>query len=63
MLAPLMFLPRGKVFEGALEVAPKRSEFTPELRGALRDTAVRAAHVAEMVEVLVVVLLMFVKPF
>jgi hypothetical protein len=62
-LVPTVFLPRGKVFEGALEQARQRGEVTPELRTALRDPAVRNARAAEIVVVAVIVILMVTKPF
>ncbi len=63
VLVPTVFLPRGKVFEGALEQARQRGEVTPELRTALRDPAVRNARAAEIVVVAVIVILMVTKPF
>ena len=63
VLVPTVFLPRGKVFEGALEQARQRGEVTPELRNALRDPAVRNARAAEIVVVAVIVALMVTKPF
>ena len=63
VLVPTVFLPRGKVFEGALEQARQRGEVTPELRTALRDPAVRNARAAEIVVVAVIVALMVTKPF
>ena len=63
VLVPSVFLPRGNVFEGALEQARQRGEVTPELRTALRDPAVRNARAAEIVVVAVIVALMVTKPF
>ena len=63
VLVPTVFLPRGKVFEGALEQARQRGEVTPELRTALRDPVVRNARAAEIVVVAVIVTLMVTKPF
>ena len=63
VLVPTVFLPRGKVFEGALADARQRGEVTPELRGALRDPAVRNARAAELVVVAIIVALMVTKPF
>jgi hypothetical protein len=62
-LVPTVFLPRGKVFEGALEDARQRGGVTPELRTALRDPAVRNARAAEIVVVAIIVALMVTKPF
>jgi uncharacterized membrane protein len=62
-LVPLVFLPRGKVFEGALSSAVAERRMTPELRAALRDPAVAAARVYEKVVVALVIALMVTKPF
>ena len=62
-LVPLVFLPRGRVFAAALDEATKRGEVTSELRAAFADPVVRAAHVYELAAVLVVLVLMFAKPF
>lgn len=62
-LVPLVFLPRGKVFEGALSSAAAEGRMTPELRMALRDPTVAAARIYEKVVVAVVVALMVTKPF
>lgn len=63
VLVPTVFLPRGKVFERALEDAKRRGEVTPELRSSMRDPAVAAARAAEIVVVAVIVVLMVTKPF
>jgi Predicted integral membrane protein (DUF2269) len=63
VLVPTVFLPRGKVFEGALADARQRGEVTPELRSALRDPAVRNARAAELVVVAIILALMVTKPF
>ena len=62
-LVPLVFLPRGKVFDGAMAEADARGEVTPALRAAWRDPVVRAAHVYELGAVTVVLVLMLTKPF
>jgi hypothetical protein len=62
-LPPLVFLPRGRVFEAALAEATVRNEVTPELRAAWRDPVTRAAHVWEVVVVSAVLVLMIAKPF
>jgi Predicted integral membrane protein (DUF2269) len=62
-LVPLVFLPRGRVFEAALSVAETEGRVTPELRIAWRDPVVRAAHVYELAAVTVVLILMLSKPF
>ena len=63
LLVPTVFLPRGKVFEGALADARQRGEVTPELRAAIRDPAVRNARAAELVVVAIILALMVTKPF
>jgi len=62
-LVPIVFLPRGKVFEAALAAAEVEGQVTPELRAAWRDPVVRAAHVYELAAVTVVLTLMLTKPF
>ena len=62
-LVRLVFLPRGRVFDAAMEDAVARGEMTGELARAWRDPAVRAAHVYELGAVTVVFLLMVTKPF
>jgi uncharacterized membrane protein len=62
-LVPLVFLPRGKVFERALTDARERGVVTPDLVLAFRDPAVRWARTWETVMVLMVIALMVVKPF
>ena len=62
-LVPLVFLPRGRIFQGALADATNRGEVTLELRAALGDRLVFWAHVYELVAVTVVLVLMIAKPF
>ena len=62
-LVPLVFLPRGRVFERALAEATERGEVTPELGVAFRDPAVAAARIYEVIVVALIILLMVVKPF
>ena len=62
-LVPLVFLPRGKVFEAAMSAARAAGTVTPELRAAFRDPAVAFAHRYELGVVTVVVALMVLKPF
>jgi len=62
-LPPLVFLPRGRVFEAALADATTRGEVTVELRAAWRDPVTRAAHVWELVVLTTVLALMLFKPF
>jgi hypothetical protein len=60
---PLIFLPRAKKYEAALNDALARGQMTPELRTHLDDPVVRAAHWYELVMMAVVLFLMVFKPF
>jgi predicted integral membrane protein DUF2269 len=62
-LVPLVFLPRGVVFEAALSAAVDAGRVTPELTQALRDPVVAAARWYEVAVIFVVLLLMVTKPF
>jgi hypothetical protein len=62
-LIPLVFLPRGRVFERALREAQAGGTVTPALTAALRDPAVQAARTYELVTLLVIITLMVTKPF
>jgi len=62
-LVPLVFLPRGKVFEAALGEAIAAGEVTPGLRTAFADRAVAGARWYERIVVAVIVVLMVTKPF
>jgi hypothetical protein len=62
-LVPLVFLPRGRVFEAALGEATARGETTPSLRAAFHDPATRAARLYEAAAVTVILVLMLAKPF
>ena len=62
-LIPLVFLPRGKVFEAALNDAEEKGVITEQLSVAFRDPVVFAAHLYELGVVLVVLVLMIAKPF
>ena len=62
-LVPLIFLPRGRVFEAALADARQRGTVTPDLSAAFRDPWVAFARTYEAAIVGVVVALMVLKPF
>jgi len=62
-LVPLVFLPRGKVFEAALEEAADRGEVTPALRAAWSDRVSRGAHWYELITTTIILVLMLSKPF
>jgi hypothetical protein len=63
VIVPLVFLPKGRIFEAAMVDATARDEITPELMTAWRDPVVRGAHVYELLVVSVVFVLMVLKPF
>jgi Predicted integral membrane protein (DUF2269) len=63
LLVPTVFLPRGRVFEGAFQDANAKGEITPELRAALDDPAVRNARWLELIVVAIILTLMVTKPF
>lgn len=62
-LVRLVFLPRGRVFDVAMEDAVARGELTGELARAWRDPMVRAAHLYELGAVTLIFVLMTAKPF
>ena len=62
-LIPLIFIPRGKVFDAALVSAVPSGRITSELSAALRDPAVAMARWWEVGTIAVVLLLMVTKPF
>ena len=62
-LVPLVFLPRGRMFEAALEEAEAAGVVTDALRRAWSDPVTRAAHVYELTAVTVVLVLMLATPF
>ena len=60
---PLVFLPRGRVFERALADAEARGQVTPELSAAFRDPAVAFARNYELLVIAAIIVLMVTKPF
>jgi len=62
-LVPLVFLPRGRAFEAALQAARGGGQITPDLRRPMADPIVRWAHAAELVGVSLILVLMVFKPF
>lgn len=62
-LVPLVFAPRGKLFRAKLAAAQAQGVITPELRAAVDDPVVRAAHIGEGVVTAVIIYLMVMKPF
>jgi uncharacterized membrane protein len=62
-LVPIVFLPRGRMFEAALARALELDRITPELATAFRDPVVAGARRYELVVVGAVLVLMVTKPF
>lgn len=62
-IIPLIFLPKGKIFEAALEDALKQGKVTPALTAAFFDRTVAAAHIYELAVIVIVIILMVAKPF
>jgi hypothetical protein len=58
-----VFIPRGRVFEAALQEALAAGHVTPRLTAAFGDRVVAQAHTYEWVVLGLVILLMVVKPF
>ena len=61
-LVPLVFVPRGKLFDEALTSAPPEAPMGPEIVAAVKDPAIFAAHAYEMAAAAVIVFLMVTKP-
>jgi hypothetical protein len=62
-LISFVFLPRGKVYDVALEDAVSRGQVTSSLTAAFDDSVVRMGHIVEGALVAVVLFLMVAKPF
>lgn len=62
-LIPLVYNPRGKKFDDALQDAAEKNEITPALCAAFRDPIVVAAHWYEIVTIVIIIALMVMKPF
>jgi hypothetical protein len=62
-IVPLVFVPKGKVFDAALQDAVSKGEATPALREAMADRAVLGARWYERIVVAVIIVLMITKPF
>ncbi|MEZ0240083.1 MAG: DUF2269 family protein [Chloroflexota bacterium] len=62
-LVPLVFLPRGRTFDAALQDAISADRVTPGLTAAFRDPVVLAAHTYEFGAITLVLILMIAKPF
>jgi hypothetical protein len=63
VMIPVIFIPRGRVFEAAMADARAKGIITPALRAAWRDPAVAFARRYELVTIVIIVALMIFKPF
>ena len=63
VMVPVVFLPRGRVFEAAMADARAKGIITPALRAAWADPVVAFARRYELVAIAIVVALMVLKPF
>jgi hypothetical protein len=61
-LVPLVFIPRGRVFEAAMSNARAEGVVTPDLRAAWHDPAVTFARRYELVAMALIIALMVLKP-
>jgi len=62
-LVTLLFLPKSKIRQRALEGALAKGEITPELTAAVNDRALYLGRVYELATVVVFTWLMIAKPF
>jgi hypothetical protein len=62
-LVVLVFIPRGRNFDRAMEAALQRGSWTDELRAAFDDRAVALARWYEILGIAVILALMVLKPF
>jgi uncharacterized membrane protein len=62
-LVPLVFVPRGRLFDEALDTAAPDGAMTTQLVAAVKDPAIFAAHAYEIGAAAVIVFLMVTKPF
>lgn len=62
-LVPLVFLPRGKVFEAEMAAARTAGTVTPGLEAAFADPMVAVARRYEFVVIVAIVALMVIKPW
>ena len=63
LTVPLVFVPRGKQFDLALQNALAEGRMTLALRAAVDDKVIRVLHVVEIVLVVLIMGLMVFKPF
>ena len=60
---PLVFIPKGKLFDIALKDALAKGQMTPELHAQMDDQTVRIVHFIELAALGVITILMVFKPF
>jgi uncharacterized membrane protein len=60
---PLVFIPKGKLFDIALKDALAKGQITPELRSQMDDRTVRIVHFIELAALGVITILMVFRPF
>ena len=63
LVVPTIFLPRGKLFEAALQDAVDQGRVTQQLTASFNDPVVRLAHRWEEISLLAIIILMIAKPF
>ena len=63
VVVPLIFIPRGRIFEAAMADARAQGVVTPGLRAAWDDRAVAFARRYELVGTALIIALMVLKPF
>jgi len=63
LVIPLIFAPRGRLFDAALKDAVARGEITPQLTSRFTDPVVNAAHRWEEFALAAIIILMVAKPF
>jgi len=62
-LVPMVFLPRRRDFDEALQEAVRQGEMTERLRATFRDPVVFAGRAYELGAMVIVLILMIAKPF
>jgi uncharacterized membrane protein len=63
LVVPLIYVPRGKMFDRVLQEALAVGEMTGELTAVLDDRVVKWAHRGEYIGLLIILALMVLKPF
>ena len=60
---PLVFIPKGKLFDIALQDALAKGQITPELHAQIDDQTVRIVHFIELAVLGIITILMVFRPF